>query len=52
MLNCLFVDGTDAFQLGDTITTYSISIIVIAKRDFDISDPFLLFFRSIVFSMT
>ena len=34
---------------GDTITAYSISIIVIRMCDFGFSDPFLLFFRSIVF---
>ena len=44
-----YVDGTDSYQQGDIITTYSISTIVIRSCDFGVPDPFLLFFWSIVF---
>ena len=44
-----YVDGTDFYQYGDTITTYSISTSVMRSCDFGLSDPFLVFFWSIDF---
>ena len=49
VLSLFYVDGTDSYQQGDIITTYSISTIVMRSCDFGLPDPFLLFFWSTVF---
>ena len=47
-----FVDGTDSFHIGENITTYSISIIVMRSVTLITPNRFVVFFGQLFFIMT